>query len=211
MNLFLDCDQTLYRNNDLVSQIRSRMVLFMSRLFPSKSLEEVTAIRAFYLKEYGTTLAGLMTHESVNPLDFLSFVHDIDQSRYLSRDVKLFNLLSGIGMPIYIASNAPRDHVSRVLDILGISSLPAGIFGIEDFAFNGKPSPQSYKTMLNFANAVPSQSLFVDDYAINVKGALDMGMNALLVGDDDEGFKPKIDNIYQLPDFIKSMEARVKA
>jgi len=210
MKLFLDCDQTLYKNDELVGEIRSRMVLFMSRLFPSKKLEEVTAIRAFYLKKYGTTLAGLMTHESVNPQDFLSFVHDVDQSKYLSGDPKLFNLLSSIDMPIYIASNAPREHVSRVLDILGISSVPLGIFGIEDFGFNGKPSPHSYKTLLDSANAIPGQSLFVDDYSINVKGALEMGMNAVLVGDENEGFKPKIDNIYQLPDFLKSMESRVQ-
>lgn len=211
MKLFLDCDQTLYRNNELVGEIRSRMVLFMTKVFPGKSFEEVTSIRAFYLKKYGTTLAGLMTHENIDPHDFLDFVHEVDQSKYLKSDIRLLEMLKSLEMPIYIASNAPRSHVLRVLDILGVSSVPKGIFGIEDFAFDGKPSPNSYKTMLDAANATPGESLIVDDYAINVKGAVQAGMKALVVGDEDEGFKPKIDDIYQLADFINSIGSRVQA
>lgn len=211
MKLFLDCDQTLYRNDELVGEIRSRMTLFMAKVFPHKTHDEVTAIRAFYLQKYGTTLAGLMAHQNINPHDFLDFVHEVDQSKYLGRDARLADMLGGLGMPIYIASNAPKSHVSRVLDILGISSVPKGVFGIEDFGFDGKPSPNSYQTMLDKANALAGESLIVDDYAINVRGAIQMGMRALVVGDEDEGFKPKIDNIYQLADFINSMGSRVQA
>lgn len=211
MRLFLDCDQTLYRSNELVGEIRSRMVLFMTKVFSDKTIDEVTTIRAQYLHKYGTTLAGLMAHQNIAPQDFLKFVHDVDQSKYLGRDARLLEMLAGLNMPIFIASNAPRSHVLRVLDILGISSVVSGVFGIEDFDFDGKPSPNSYKIMLEKTDTSPNDALIVDDYAINVRGAMQAGMRACIVGDEDEGFRPKIDNIYQLAGFINTFRSRVQA
>ena len=211
MRLFLDCDQTLYRNSELVGEIRSRMVLFMANVFPGKSLEEVTAIRVDYLRRYGTTMAGLLANQNIHPKDFLSFVHEVDQAKYLVHDPRLVNTLTNLKMPIFIASNAPRSHVKRVLELLGISHIPEKIFGIEDFGFDGKPSPNSYRVMLERTGTKPQDALIVDDYVINVRGAVEAGMNACILGDEDEGFKPKIDDIYQLEGFINSMKMRTRA
>ena len=44
------------------------------------SREEAYRLQKDYLRDYGTTLAGLMNRHNMTPDAFLDFVHDIDVS-----------------------------------------------------------------------------------------------------------------------------------
>ncbi len=202
MKLFLDCDQTLYRCEPLIHEIRERMVLFMSKVI-NKPADELARIRAFYLREYGTTLAGLMAHENINPQGFVDFVHNVKHERHLKRDPRVRKALIETGMPIYIASNAPRPHIIRVLEILEISDIPKAIFSIEDFGYKGKPNRNSYAHLLSVTSTSPQEAVFVDDYASNLEPARSLGMITCLVGEEE--YSPKIESILELPSFLSQL------
>ncbi|NLI41125.1 MAG: HAD hydrolase-like protein [Caldisericales bacterium] len=192
MKLFLDCDQTLYRNASLVDHIRSRMVLFMQEHFGEEA-EVVNRIRAEYLKKYGTTLAGLMIHEGIDPGKFINFVHDVDLTSYLSPNPALRTVLESLVCPVYIASNAPGFHVERVLGILGIDHIPLRIFSIESFGYEGKPNRSSYEYLLEQTSTVPGEAMLIDDYSLNLKVAREMGFATCLVGDEE--WEPRLERL----------------
>lgn len=199
MNLFIDCDQTLYRCETLIQEIRERMVIFMGKVI-DKPPEELAKIRSFYLKEYGTTLAGLVAHENVNPQEFIDFVHDIKHEQHLKKDPRVRKALVETNMPIYIASNAPKSHILKVLDILEITDIPKNIFSIEDFGYKGKPNPYSYSFLMTETDIKPQEAVFIDDNASNLVPARKLGMITCLVGEEE--YSPKIENIFELPSFL---------
>ena len=80
-----DLDNTLYSGQTQVfSEVDKKMSSFISKKF-NVDLVEAKKIQKEYFYEYGTTLSGLMTHDKIDPHEFLEFVHDIDIS-WLSKD-----------------------------------------------------------------------------------------------------------------------------
>jgi putative hydrolase of the HAD superfamily len=75
-----DLDNTLYSEEcDLFAQIDVRMGEFLTSHL-KVDLVEARRVQKQYYHEYGTTLAGLMLNDDVDPADFLHHVHDIDVS-----------------------------------------------------------------------------------------------------------------------------------
>lgn len=192
MKLFLDCDQTLYRNNSLEENIRSRMVLFMKEHFGEEA-EVVNKIRADYLRRYGSTLAGLMIHEKIDPRKFVDFVHDVDLTLYLSPNPVLRDVLESLACPIYIASNAPRFHVESILKVLGVDHIPLKIFSIESFGYEGKPNHSSYRHLLEQTSTMPGEAMLVDDYTLNLRGAREVGFATCLIGNEE--WEPRLERL----------------
>ena len=196
--LLLDCDQTLYRSHELMTQIRERMVLYMVRVL-GKPVGEMAELRKKYLKAYGTTLAGLMRHQQIDPYEYMKFVHDVDISDYLKNDQRLHQTLTALGVPVNILSNAPLDHIKNVLSKLGISDIPEKIYSIEDFNFEGKPNFCCFQKVCSDFRVEPSQCWLVDDDPQNLEGARDFGMHTCLVDEKpDESFDLTIPDIYEL-------------
>ena len=75
-------------------------------------------IQKKYFYEYGTTLAGLMKNEGIDPYSFLEFVHDIDIS-WLPKDIKLKEELMKLKEKKYIFSNGSHAHINNVTKQLG--------------------------------------------------------------------------------------------
>jgi putative hydrolase of the HAD superfamily len=199
--IFLDCDQTLYRNNELMTAIRERMVQYMVKVL-GKPVEEMVELRKSYLKSYGTTLAGLMRHQKIDPYDYMRFVHEVDVTGYINEDKKLRQTLLSLGVPIYILSNAPRDHVEKVLGILGISDIPIKIFTIEDFDFEGKPNRRCFEKVCSELGTTADSCWLVDDDAQNLEGAREFGMKTCLIdGQDGDGCDLEISTIYELANY----------
>ncbi|MEC7234944.1 MAG: pyrimidine 5'-nucleotidase, partial [Pseudomonadota bacterium] len=75
-----DLDNTLYpAQHNLFAQVDKRMTAFIQEAL-SVSREEAYRLQKDYLRDYGTTLAGLMKRHNMTPDTFLDFVHDIDVS-----------------------------------------------------------------------------------------------------------------------------------
>lgn len=203
--LLLDCDQTLYCNPEFLSAIRERMVLYMVKVL-GKPVEEMMELRKKYLKAYGTTLSGLMRHQSIDPYDYMDFVHDVDAKLFLKQDEKLRKMLLSLGVHVYILSNAPINHIRKVLGLLGISDVPERIFSIEDFDFHGKPNRSCFEKVCTELGVEPQDCWLVDDDEQNLEGAAQFGMHTCLVGNQEDGsFDLRIDTIHQLEEHISKI------
>lgn len=73
-----DLDNTLYAPNvRLFDQIDQRMTAYiMQNLGVDQG--QASRLRYEYWREYGTTLAGLMRLHGVDPVPYMTWVHDID-------------------------------------------------------------------------------------------------------------------------------------
>ncbi|NTU60843.1 MAG: pyrimidine 5'-nucleotidase [Caldiserica bacterium] len=203
--LLLDCDQTLYSNLEFISAIRERMVLYMVKVL-GRPVEEMVDLRKRYLKAYGTTLSGLMRHQDIDPYDYMNFVHDVDAALFLKQDVKLREMLLSLGVHVYVLSNAPINHIKKVLALLGILDIPERIFSIEDFDFHGKPNRSCFEKVCAELGVQPEECWLVDDDDQNLEGAAQFGMHTCLVGSQEDGcFDLKIDNIHQLEKHISKI------
>jgi putative hydrolase of the HAD superfamily len=80
-----DLDNTLYPAEcDLFELIEARMGLYLERLLDCDAIE-AKRVQKLYFHEYGTTLAGLTARHSIDPQDFLDFVHDVPLDRLYQR------------------------------------------------------------------------------------------------------------------------------
>lgn len=201
--LILDCDNTLYRNDELFVVVGNRIVEFMiTRLGFDR--RNVNHIRKQYWEDYGTTLAGLMRDTDVNPYEYMSYVHDIPLPDYIHQDPCLKPLLESIQSDVYVMSNAPRFHVDEVLEILDISDIPLRVFSIEDFNFEGKPFLSAYSKLLNETGLDAQDVIMVDDNAQNLLGAHRIGMLTCLVGKPNGySFDFEIPDISRIGDIIQ--------
>ncbi len=184
--LFIDLDDTLYdRGNGLWEAIRARMGQYMHERLGLPE-EEVPAIRRHYFETYGTTLRGLQIHYGIETDEYLEYVHDLPLRNYISSDTSLRILLSELPQPKWILTNSSSGHAQRVLDILGIQEFFSGIIDICALEFHCKPEPEAYIRAMNIANVLkPEQCLYLDDSALNLAPAKDMGMTTILIGNVD--------------------------
>lgn len=129
-----DLDNTLYSGQTKVfSEVDKKMSSFISKKF-NVDLIKAREIQKKYFYEYGTTLSGLMSHDKIDPHEFLEFVHDIDIS-WLPKDEILREELIKIKEKKYIFTNGSHAHVENVTKQLGIDGLFDGAFDIVDANF----------------------------------------------------------------------------
>lgn len=158
-------------------------------------------IRADFLREFGTTLRGLMHHHGVSPGEYLEFVHDVPIPEIVPPRPELAAMLSSLPGRRVVFTNGSESYARRVLGALGVSDQMDGIYGIEFMEYVAKPSPYPYGKLLraNGANAV--DSLFCEDRRENLVPARELGMFAVWVGGREEGFPAHavIEDVCDLP------------
>jgi putative hydrolase of the HAD superfamily len=207
-NLFLDLDGTLYPNNNgMWEEIAARMETYMHEVIgiPEAAVHET---RYQYFLEYGTTLKGLMTNQTIDPEHFLAYVHDIPMASYLEEDKRLRETLCEIPQPKWILTNADTPHATRVLTTLGVLDLFEGILDITYMSYQNKPNPVVFhKALQAVKDAQPSQSVFVDDIPHNLAQAKELGWVTVLVGEkpNNDSADYQIENIYQLPKALEQI------
>jgi putative hydrolase of the HAD superfamily len=167
-------------------------------------------IQKKYFYEYGTTLSGLMKQDSIDPHEFLEFVHDIDIS-WLPKDLKLKDELIKIKEKKFIFTNGSHAHVENVTKQLGIDGLFDGAFDIVDANFVPKPHIDPYKKIIDKFKIEPKKSILIEDIAHNLEQAKNLGMKTCWL-ENEEAFakkdadKPYIDyKIKNLPSFLQKI------
>ena len=173
-----DLDNTIYpANQSLFPRVANRMIDWIEERFDidRKGAEELKN-RLFL--EYGTTMNGLSCEYSVDPEDFLSYVHDIDLSD-LSYDEELDSGIRALPGKKYIYTNGTVLHAKRILEAFGIEQHFESIFDI--FASNHLPKPamQPYKDFLAKYKINPKQSVMIEDMACNLEPAAQLGMKTI--------------------------------
>lgn len=169
----------------------------MSRLGLNQA--ETKALRAGFINRYGSTLAGLMHEHAIDPDDFLEDVHAVPVESMLHKDDRLAQSLGTIALPLIAFSNASRAYVRRVLKTLGVDSLFAGIFAIEDMDYIPKPLPDGYRKLVEFYAQAADSFIMVDDRVENIVTALSLGMHGIVVDRERHDEIPVIPDIYALP------------
>ena len=205
-----DVDNTLYSGQTKVfSEVDKKMSSFISEKF-NVNLIEAKKIQKEYFYEYGTTLSGLMKKKSVDPNEFLEFVHDIDIS-WLPKDKILKEELIKIKEKKYIFSNGSHAHINNVTNQLGINGLFDGAFDITDGDFVPKPHLEPYKKLIEKFKIDPNQSILIEDIAHNLEQAKNLGMKTCWLENDETFAKKDADKSYidykinNLPSFLQKI------
>jgi putative hydrolase of the HAD superfamily len=180
--VFFDLDDTLYPPSCGVwPAIGERIQAFlMDRL--GVTYDEAMEIRRGYFEHYGTTLNGLWHHHSVDPSDYLEFVHDIPLEEMLHPDPDLRSMLQELPQKRIVFTNASREHAMRVLACLGVSSEIDAIVDLFALEMANKPETAAYERALELAGeSDPGLCVLADDMPRNLFPAKVMGMTTVLV------------------------------
>ena len=205
-----DLDNTLYSGQtEVFSEVDKKMSAFISKKM-NVDLIKAKEIQKKYFYEYGTTLSGLMKQDSIDPHEFLEFVHDIDIS-WLPKDLKLKDELIKIKEKKFIFTNGSHAHVENVTKQLGIDGLFDGAFDIVDANFVPKPHIDPYKKIIDKFKIEPTKSILIEDIAHNLEQAKNLGMKTCWLENEEtfakkDADKPYIDyKIKNLPSFLQEI------
>ena len=180
--LCFDLDNTLYPlSNGLWEVIDERIQAYVAKTL-HLPLDAAKKVQKQYWRRYGTTLAGLMANDGVQPGPYLAFVHDFDVSPYLRPDQKLKRLLKALPQRKLILTNASSQPAHNVLDVLEVTDFFDYIIGVEEVDFIPKPDQRAYQKCQALTGINPAQSMFLDDLPENLAPAKRMGMVTVLVG-----------------------------
>ncbi len=184
MTWFFDLDNTLYQKPSLFRLIDLRIRMFVMKLLDIDK-DKADLYRKDYFNRYGTTLRGLMKNFSIDPEEYLYFVHDIDVSRFIKKDVQLNKTLKNIKHRKFIFTNASAKHAKSVLSALGITECFESIFDTGFFNYHAKPEKIVFDTITkNFKG----ENIMVDDFPRNIRSAKKAGFTTILVGESDSEY-----------------------
>ncbi|MEJ2112018.1 MAG: pyrimidine 5'-nucleotidase [Acidobacteriota bacterium] len=179
-----DLDNTLYpKSCGLMPEIGRRINLYMTERLGIEE-REVSQRRDAFLKKWGTTLNALRRHYSVDPDEYLNFVHDIPLDGYVRENAKLVRMLKRTALRKVIFTNADAGHARRVLSRAGILYHFESIIDIHALDFINKPDRRAYLRALDFIDACPEECVLIEDSPVNIKPARELGMITVLVGSD---------------------------
>jgi putative hydrolase of the HAD superfamily len=181
-----DLDNTLYPHScGLWDEIGNRINLYMIERLQMDP-QEVGQRRDDFLRAFGTTLNALRRYYSVDPDEFLDFVHDIPLEQYLLQDPDLDRMLERLRWRKTIFTNADAKHARRVLSRLGITRHFESIIDIHLLEFVNKPDRRSYLRALEFASARPVECVLIEDSLVNITAARALGITTVMVGGGPE-------------------------
>jgi len=197
--VIFDLDNTLYqRGSGVMEELGRRIQVWLCEAL-DLTWEEATALRRQYLRQHGTTMAGLMAEHSVDIGHYLDFVHDIRVEEYLEPQPELAEMLERIPLRKVIHTNATSDHGRRVLLALGASEQFEQVIGIEEVGLHNKFNRKAYERMLAQLDATGPECVMVEDSPGNLPAAKALGMTTILVG--GSGPIPRRDDVDDWVDY----------
>ena len=182
-----DLDNTLYPPEVLLWRIVDGRIERYVQERLGVDPAEARAVRKGYLREFGTTLRGLMHHHGVEPGEYLEYVHDVPIPEIVPPRPELAAMLSTLPGRKVVFTNGSESYARRVLSALGVSDAMEGIYGIEFMEYRAKPSPYPYAKLLRTTGASPPNSLLCEDVRENLVPARELGIFTVLVGCMEEG------------------------
>lgn len=192
-----DLDNTLYSpEKGVLDAIDERINLYMKN---ELNLENVDNLRRFYRDTYGTTLLGLMKHYKAKPLEYLSFVHDINYDDFLQKDKRLYSTIDELDGKKIIFTNASYFHAAKVLEKLGVTDLFDKIFSIEEYIDFPKPFDNAYLKVISELNINSTNDVvYFEDSSKNLLSSKKFGFKTALVWGKAEEFDFSFENIYEV-------------
>ena len=177
-----DLDHTLY-TFDAAQQgeMEERICRFVQRHFGLER-EPAWEIQKRYLKEYGSTLAGLVMNHDVDADAYHDVVNDID-SLGLKPDLPLRAALERLpGRRVVFTNNCGR-YAKEVLSRIGVDDLFETIVDARATNFVPKPQRPAYDALIAHAGLAPARAALFDDSARNLVPARALGMTTVWYND----------------------------
>jgi putative hydrolase of the HAD superfamily len=201
-NYIFDLDETLYSPEvPIMKIVGERINDYMHQILHFKP-NEIINMRAFYKKNYGTTLYGLMKEFNIKPDEFLSYVHKINYKNILKKDNKLNKKIAQINGNLFIYTNASKSHAISVLEQLGLIKFFKHIVSIEDTDYIPKPTELGFQKFVEKVGIKCSESIFIDNSSVNLQTAKKTYMHTALVWDccksDIKDFDYYLETIYNI-------------
>ncbi|ATY33869.1 pyrimidine 5'-nucleotidase [Sphingomonas psychrotolerans] len=184
-NWIFDLDNTLYPvSANLFAMIDARIGAYVRTLLNCDAAE-AHRIQKGYFHAHGTTLSGLMAEHAVDPHHYLAHVHDVDMS-VLTRNEPLIEALARLPGRKLVFTNGDAPYASKVLDRLGLAETFEAIHDVHATAYRPKPDPSAYRGLCDAYGLEPTESLFVEDMARNLKPAKAIGMTTVWIDNGSE-------------------------
>ena len=184
-NWVFDLDNCLYpASTGLFSLIDERMGAYIQRLLDCDPVEAKRVQKAHF-HEHGTTLAGLMREQGVDPHHFLDDVHAIPLDR-VSQDERLGSALSRLPGRKFVFTNGDAPYARRVLQAIGIDGHFDELHDIHASDLRPKPDPYGYRLLCERFGIDPAQALLADDMVQNLAPAKALGMTTVWVDNGSE-------------------------
>ena len=125
-----DLDNTLYPHDlKLWQQVDDRIRAVRRGISLRVTKDEAFKMQKDYYKRYGTTMRGMMAEHSINPDDYLEFVHQIDHSPLVPNPALGAAIESLPGRKL-ILTNGTRKHAEAVMKKLDIHHHFEDVFDI---------------------------------------------------------------------------------
>ena len=175
-----DLDNTLHdAQSKIFPLVNTKMNEYISS-YLDISLEDASSLRESYWERYGATLKGLIKHHNINPIDFLSVTHNLqDFNKLVLPENNLKKTLSKIQGRKIIYTNAPKTYTNKILKISKIFELFDEIFTIEDSNFIPKPDQDMMDAFLKKYDI--SEGFFIDDVKENLIAAKNSGLTTIWI------------------------------
>ncbi|KDE06450.1 hypothetical protein MVLG_03234 [Microbotryum lychnidis-dioicae p1A1 Lamole] len=200
--IWFDIDNCLYSKDAGVDDLMKEKIenYFEKIGIPS---DESRILRHRYYTDYGLAIRGLVRHHKVDPLDYDAQCDAaLPLENVLKPDPERQHLLRDIDRSrfrVWALTNAYVNHATRVLRLLGLAEYFESVVSCDYTAtagtFSCKPEPAYYREALAAANATPDQCYFVDDSALNIKGAHALGWGKCVLFDEHGDQRPKLGGI----------------
>ncbi len=170
-----DLDNTLYPAHcNLFAQVDRRIGEFVAAAL-SLDPGDARLLQKKYFREHGTTLSGLMKNHSIEPAEYLAYVHDIDMSG-VPESPELDGALSGLDGRKLIYTNGSTRHAENVLRQLGVTHHFEAIYDIVAADYRPKPEAAPYEDLVRRHDIDPTRSVMIEDIARNLVPAAALGM-----------------------------------
>lgn len=175
-----DLDNTLYppsaRLFDLIEVRMTAWVMDALKVDEARA----DALRLHYWRTHGTTLAGLMREHDVDPLPYLTDVHDIPMDR-LTPDPTLAERIRALPGRRIVYTNGCAPYAERVLAARGLSGLFDAVYGVEHADFHPKPDRAAFEKVFATDGVTPASAAMFEDDPRNLTVPHSMGMRTVHV------------------------------
>ena len=146
-------------------------------------------------EDYKEALPVFIEHHPQLEADIRAFFHPLWYEVYtLKEDTEriLYNWVYEKGLNIYVLSNFSPDGFAYVEKKYPFFKKAKG-YVVSAYEKCVKPEEKIYRILLDRFHLNPEECVFIDDFEVNVKGARDVGMNAVLFTGPEEAKKALID------------------
>ncbi|RED12830.1 hypothetical protein POI8812_01224 [Pontivivens insulae] len=138
-------------------------------------------MRDGYLRDYGTTLAGLLHHHGIEPDPFLDHAHELDLSALVPAP-DLHAAIAALPGRKIVYTNGTRKHAHRVIAARGLQGLFDAVYGIEDADYLSKPSKDAFGRVFHIGDVDTAHGAMFEDSLENLEVPHALGMRTVWIG-----------------------------